>query len=604
MTSGGGNAPGADDVNFRPTGYVIAALTALAIGLPGAAAAAPLARIEGVEDPALARALTNIVGEARASSASADEAPWRVRAQARDAAGILRRYLDSQGYYGAVIDPRIDENGEAVVRVRPGERFVFDALAIDWIGADAPGAPGEQAGEALGITIGDPVVARDVIEARTRVVTLLRENGYLEAREGEHDIIVDHATQSADAAFRFLPGPFIRLGAPQFAGGLADLRPEFIERLAPYEIGDPASRSALNEYSRRLQVLQSISVADVRLAPEDEGDLRPVDVRADPAPRHRIEGAVRWSTSEGAGAEAAWTRRNLFRGDETLRITGQAAQLVQGFTTELTVPHWRRYGEDLTLRGELLAERTDAFDQNVLRASAVLARQITQRLSATLGARVQTARVTDVFATRSATTLSVPTGLVWDGRDSLLDPRSGLYLDVTAAPGWSVGAGESRYVRAESGMRAYFPLSERLILAARLRAGAILGTSPDALPADERFYAGGGGSVRGYEFQSLSPQRADPDTGEPEIFGGRSLVEFSTEARWRRSDRLGFVAFFDGGGAASGLTPEIGDIRYAAGLGVRYYPGFGPLRLDVATPLDRRSGDAAFQVYISIGQAF
>lgn len=600
---GGYKTPGADHVIFRATGCLTALLAALSVGLP-AAMAEPLARIEGVQDAALARALSRAVGEADARPSGEPDAPWRARARAREAGGILERYLNSRGYYGAVVDPRVDENGQAVVRVRPGQRFVFDTIAIDWVGADAPGAPGGEAQAALGISQGDPVVSADVIEARGRVVTLLHENGYLEAREGEHDIIVDHSTRSADAAFRFHPGPFIRLGAPQFAGGLADLRPGFIERLAPYEIGDRASRSALNEYSRRLQVLQSVSVADVRLAPDDEGGLRPVDVRADPTPRHRIEGAVRWSTSEGAGAEAGWTRRNMFRGDETLLISGQAAELVQGFITRLTIPHWRRYGQDLTLSAELLAERTDAFDQDVLRVSASVARQITDQLSVTVGTRLQTARVTDVLGTRSATTLSLPSGIIWDGRDSLLDPQHGLYLDATAAPGWSVGSQETRYVRLESGVRGYYPLSDTLVLAARVRAGAILGTSPDALPADERFYAGGGGSVRGYDFQSLSPRRFNPDTGENEVFGGRSLAEFSAEARWRRSERLGFTAFIDGGAAGPELSPDLGDIRYGAGLGVRYYPGFGPLRFDIATPLDRCPDEDWIQIYISIGQAF
>lgn len=573
------------------------------MGLP-AAMAEPLARIEGVEDAALARALARAVGEADARPSGEPDAPWRARARAREAADILERYLESQGYYGAVIDPRLDDNGQAVVRVRPGQRFVFDAIAIDWIGADAPGAPGGEAQAALGLSVGDPVAASNVISARGRVVTLLHENGYLEAREGEHEIVVDHATRSADAAFRFHPGPFIRLGAPQFAGGLADLRPGFIERLAPYEIGDPASRSALNEYGRRMQVLQSVSVADVRLAPDDEDGLRPVDVRADPTPRHRIEGAVRWSTSEGAGAEAGWTRRNMFRGDETLLVTGQAAELVQGVTTRLTVPHWRRYGQELTLGVELLAERTDAFDQDVFRVSASVARQITDRLSASAGPRLQTARVTDALGTRSATTLSLPSGVIWDGRDSILDPQRGLYLNATAAPGWTLGSQETRYVRLEGGVRAYHPISDRLVLAARVRAGAIMGTSPDALPADERFYAGGGGSVRGYAFQTLSPRRPSADTGQDEIFGGRSLAEISAEARWRRSERLGFTAFVDGGAATAGLTPDLGEMRYGAGVGVRYYPGFGPLRFDIATPLDRRSGESPVQIYISIGQAF
>ncbi|MCC5997075.1 MAG: BamA/TamA family outer membrane protein [Oceanicaulis sp.] len=564
----------------------------------------PLARIEGVTDAALARALAQAVGDAGPRAEIDADAPWRGRARAREAADIIRRYLESQGYYGAVIDPRVDDDGRAMVRVRPGQRFEFETVGVRWsTPSDAPEPP-DAIAELLDLHPGDPVIASDVISARGRVIAGLHADGYVEARESDHDIIVDHATQGARAEFHFDTGAFIRFGEPQFAGGLADLRPGFIARLAPYEVGDPASRAQLNEYSRRLHALQSVSVADVRMAPDAEGELRPVDVRADPAPRHRIEGALRWSTTEGIGAEAVWTRRNMFRGDETFTAGIQAAQLRQGVITRLTVPHWRRFAQDLTLGAELLAERTDAFDQDVLRVSAAVSRLVSERLTVTTGVRAQTARVTDVTGSRSATTLSLPSGVVWDRRDSLLDPQRGTHLDFTATPGWSFGDRETRYVRLESGARYYFPVSETVVLAARARAGSIVGTSAEALPPDERFYAGGGGSVRGFAYQSLSPERLNPQTGRSEIFGGRSLAEISAEARWRRSDRLGFAAFIDGGAAGGELSPDVSDMRFGAGLGVRYYPGFGPIRFDIATPLNRRSGDDPVHIYISIGQSF
>ncbi|KAA5802203.1 BamA/TamA family outer membrane protein [Alkalicaulis satelles] len=578
-----------------------ALMLALATGQAGAE---PLARIEGVSDQALARALAEAVGEAGPRAENGADAPWRARARAREAADIIQRYLDSQGYYGAVIDPRVDDAGRALVRVRPGQRFVFDAIQVSWLTPPDQAEPPEAAAQNLALEPGAPVIASDVIAARARVIAGLHAEGFVEAREASHDIIVDHATQSARADFRFETGPFMRFGPPQFAGGLADLRPGFIARLAPYEIGEPASRAQLNEYSRRLHALQSVSVADVRMAPDEEDGLWPVDVRADPTPRHRIEGALRWSTSEGAGAEAVWTRRNVFRGDETLSAGVQAAELRQGVITRLTLPHWRRYAQDLTLGAELLAERTDAFDQDVLRLSATVSRLIAERLTLTGGVRAQTARVTDVTGTRSATTLALPAGAIWDGRDSLLDPQRGVYLDLGATPGWSFGGRETRYVRLEGGARYFFPVSDTVVLAARARAGSIVGTSPEALPPDERFYAGGGGSVRGYAYQSLSPERLNPQTGRGEIFGGRSLSEVSFEARWRRSERLGFAAFIDGGAARDDTAPDFSGMRFGAGLGVRYYPGFGPLRLDIATPLNRRSGDDPVQIYISIGQAF
>ena len=90
--------------------------------------------------------------------------------------------------------------------------------------------------------------------------------------------------------------------------------------------------------------------------------------------------------------------------------------------------------------------------------------------------------------------------------------------------------------------------------------------------------------------------------GEPD--GGKSLVEFGVETRWRITDDIGIVPFVDGGGAFEGSVPDFDGLRFAAGLGLRYYTPIGPLRLDIATPIDRRSGENLIEFYISLGQAF
>ena len=139
--------------------------------------------------------------------------------------------------------------------------------------------------------------------------------------------------------------------------------------------------------------------------------------------------------------------------------------------------------------------------------------------------------------------------------------------------------------------------TENLTAALRGRLGAVFG--PDGAPPDRLFFAGGGGSVRGYEYQSLSPRNT-----AGELIGGRSIVETSAELRWRYSSSLGFVGFVDAGAAGESIDPAFEEMRAGAGFGVRYYAGFGPIRADIAVPLDKREGDSDFQIYLSIGQAF
>jgi translocation and assembly module TamA len=582
---------------------ILPAIALLVFAAEPALADVPRARIEGVENRELREALTDIAGTEEARS----DNRWRNRDRARRAADRIRRYLDSEGYFGALVDPRIDEDLQPVVRVVPGERFTYSRAEVIFNGP--PGQehePGEAISSLMGVNAGDPVRAQPVITGGAATTDALRNAGWPYAETGEHDIVADHVTGEAQAEFIFSTGPYLRFGEPQQAGGLADIRPDLVARLAPFEYGDPASQRRLAEYTQRLQGLQSIALAEARLAPESEGEgnIRPVDVRMEPNPRHRIELGARYSTTEGVGTSAEWARRNVFRGDETWAVNAQLATLVSGAGTTLTVPHWRRFAQTLEFGAEVFAERTDAFDQNRLTLRTALSRPITETLFASVGAEAQIAEITDATGRRQLNTLSLPTGLAYDDRDDRLDPTQGIAGELTLRPGYTFGDDTTQYVRAEFAARTYVSLAERVVIAVQGRVGSLLGADAEQVPADIRFYSGGGGSVRGYGFQTLSPRLPSPVTGELEIFGGRSLLEAAVEARYRFSDTLGFVAFVDAGAASFRTYPDVSDLRYGAGVGVRYYPGFGPIRADIATPIDPRPGDDPVQLYISIGQAF
>ena len=143
--------------------------------------------------------------------------------------------------------------------------------------------------------------------------------------------------------------------------------------------------------------------------------------------------------------------------------------------------------------------------------------------------------------------------------------------------------------------------SAKYILALRGNLGSIAGTSRNDIPADERFYAGGGGSIRGYGYQLAGPL---DDENDP--IGGRSLIELNGELRYRMSDTIGLVYFIDGGTVADNALPSLEeDVFIGTGIGVRYITPIGPLRADIGIPLDRRSDvDDMFQIYVSIGQAY
>ena len=138
------------------------------------------------------------------------------------------------------------------------------------------------------------------------------------------------------------------------------------------------------------------------------------------------------------------------------------------------------------------------------------------------------------------------------------------------------------------------------MLALRTALGIIVASDRDEVPPDERFYAGGGSSVRGYEFQSVGP-REDNDP-----IGGRSLFEISLEGRLYLTDSIGAVLFADGGSAFSSQVPDFHEtVRWGLGAGLRYFTRAGPVRVDIAFPLSQRSDmDDSYQLYVSFGQSF
>ena len=138
------------------------------------------------------------------------------------------------------------------------------------------------------------------------------------------------------------------------------------------------------------------------------------------------------------------------------------------------------------------------------------------------------------------------------------------------------------------------------MVAGRLQFGSLVGPDLNEAPPDYLFYAGGGGSVRGFPYQELGVEVDD------ETVGGRSFIGASAELRGGITDALGLVGFVDTAyiGANSWIDDK-GSWITGAGIGVRYQTGLGPIRFDIATPVSGGDDDISpYQIYIGIGQAF
>jgi translocation and assembly module TamA len=265
-------------------------------------------------------------------------------------------------------------------------------------------------------------------------------------------------------------------------------------------------------------------------------------------------------------------------------------------------PGFLRPDQSLLAGLRLAEDHPDAYTSRNVTGELGIERSLSKNLTAGLGLAIRFSEIDQFGDTERFGLLSLPGHLDWDTSNDLLNPIRGGRLHMELAPYWDFTGEGLGFVKAYASYSRYIPVTADgdIVLAGRIGSGSIWGESGNEIPADLRFYAGGGGSIRGYAYQSVGPLKQ----GEPE--GGRSLFEISGELRFKITDTLGFVAFLDGGSTFSEATPDLGeDIKWGAVLGLRYYTKLGPLRLDIAAPLDRREGiDDAFQVYFSIGQAF
>lgn len=545
----------------------------------------------------------------RKSEANAAQIDRRARADAE----LLAELLRSEGYYDAAVDTdiRLEPAGVLVeLLATPGPLYRFDSVELP--GLDR--AAGEEAGrlrDAFAVKSGDPVNAQKVIDAGIALQVELGTRGFATAKVGEQDILVDHDTRSARLVLPVTPGPVARFGRIAVSG-----KPAFSARhlgvIARFDEGDRYNQPDVDDLRRALVATGLVGSVEVTPVPRQAGDIIDLDVRLTPAPMRTIAGELGYGTGEGIRAEASWQHRNFFNPEGALTVRGIAGTQEQGASVSLRRNNWLR--RDQVLNAQLLANHVDrsAYEAKTISVSAGFERQSNfiwqKKWTWSLGAELiatderDTIEATGEARRRTFFIGAIPASLGYDGSDDLLNPTRGFRLTGRVSPELSLEGSAFGYVRTQFDASAYRPVGDKVVAAGRIRLGTILGASRDRIAPSRRFYSGGGGSVRGYGYQQLGPRDID---GDP--IGGRSLAEFSLEARVRLKafgGNFGIVPFIDGGSLSTEAVPDLKDWQIGVGLGLRYYSSFGPIRIDVGTPLNRQVGDSRIAVVVSLGQAF
>lgn len=538
-------------------------------------------------------------------------------AEDRDLVELLLRSI---GHYGGQarigIEPAAaGQPGIVRVRATPGPVYSFKEIIITAPEGAVGPDPARIVSRLLPIRAGDAVEAARVQSAQDALPIRLADAGYPFARIVPPEITIDHATrdatlaQSVDLGRRGVFGP---VHIDEAVKGMDDAHVALLTRFKP---GDRYSNAGREDLRRAL--VQTGLFGAVAIKPsagpvrEDGSQTVNLDITSEPAPMRTIALAGGYSTGQGVRLEGSWTHRNLFPPEGAFTARAVGAEREQVAQVELRKRNFGARDRQLLVTGGFSASQQFAFAAETLGVSAALAREsniIWQKdWTWSIGAQALVTSQRDRSAPgdprRTFTVLALPSSITWDKSDDLLNPSRGFRLTARLSPEFTLrNQSNFNYLKAQFEATAYKPLGDSFVLAGRFHIGSIIGASRGVIAPDRRFYAGGGGSVRGYVFQGVGPRNAD---NVPT--GGNSLTELAVEGRYRFQafgQDLGLVAFVDAGEVSTGTTPSFDRLSLGAGIGARFYTGFGPVRVDIATPVNPLPGDPKLVFYVSIGQAF
>jgi len=529
---------------------------------------------------------------------------------------LLADILSAQGYFDATVHGRLQlpEQGRAdpivvILDATPGPRYRLGKIAFE----APPVIPDDLIASSFAPRPGEPIVADRILAGEAGIAIELPQNGYPFVEIGQRDILLDAETRLGDYTLPVTPGPRSSFGDIVSGGAEPVFDAEHIAKIARFKKGELYDSRKIDDLRQALVATGLFSVVSVDPQPSgqpagDGTDYATLVVNQEAGPPRTLAGQAGYATGEGFKVEGSWTHRNLFPPEGALIASATVGTQEQGLGVTFRRSNAGRRDRSFELTADARHSNFDAYEAFTGRLGARIAYNSTpiwqKRLTYSYGVEIIGTNEQDYdFAAaelrrRTYYVLALPGQVTFDTSNSLLDPTKGFRLSAKLSPESSLGSGAQVYARAVFEGTGYYSVSDGIVLAGRARVGMIGGAARAQIAPSRRFYGGGGGSVRGFGYQELGPK--DP---ENRPIGGRSLVEAAAEVRYRFGD-YGIVAFVDGGQVYTSTLPRFTDWRFGVGIGGRFYTNFGPMRLDVATPLNRKPGESRVAVYISIGQAF
>jgi translocation and assembly module TamA len=594
---------------------------------------------------------------------SAPVGPFGLIGRARGDLDRLKTVLESFGYYQSYVDISIDGlplddpglGEELTARAKDNDARVKITFSLGPLyhlrKVEIQGEVTQSAESALGLGSGAPAVASEVLAAGERLLTALQDEGYAFAKVDPPVAYEDPPNRVLDVSFHVATGSRVQIG-PIRVKGLKKMKESFVRKRLLVHTGEQYGTTKIEAARKDLLAVGVFSSVSVRIgtAPDRSGSV-PVTFQIRERLQHTMSVSGAYSSDLGGSTGVNWTNRDISGSADSLALSASAINLGGGTATngigydatgKYQLPDFGHRDQSVQVSLAALSQSLDAYDQKAFTVGLGLNRRLSSIWSASIGFNVERERIlqhectvsqncvleqictpTDspppqpcTFQTFHYTLVALPISALYNttGLDSPLeDARKGMRISMSVTPTFSIGHPSTRFFVTQASVSLYLDLHNlglrevpgRSVLALRALAGLAAGASQFSLPPDQRFYAGGSGTIRGYRYQSVGPQFPD---GNP--VGGTAINAGTAEYRQRIGTNFGTAFFLDGGNVSKSLSPFNGTLRFGTGAGVRYYTPIGPIRVDIAVPLNKRprtatyQGDDSFEIYIGLGQAF
>ena len=545
-------------------------------------------------------------------------APWRARPVfdpavfASDLERLVKFYQD-KGYYEAKVthDLEVDDKEglvSASIHVSEGEAIRVAQMSVEIV--DAPELKPELDALVPKLPLHEGQIF--AVDAYQKTESQLKEFFYDKSRaaitiQRKAEVILDR--HAANVYYTLNAGPLTQFGSTTVEG-LKDVAESIILQELAYKPGEPFSGVALRTTEKNLRELDLFSQIVIEPQPSPPDTAVPVKIRLEEKPPREIRVGLGYGTEDQVRGQVRWRNNNWLGGARRLEVGVKASFIVRELDLHFLQPHF--LGANNRFMVTLGPQQFDepGFFLNSTRVQPRLERKFSDQLTGFLTYRLEYDHLSKVPSAsiqalgpfdEKGLLSGLSAGFLWNRANDPLNPTSGWTLSFAAEQVGGFLGGRFELYKLQSDVRGYYPLAEKTVLASRLKIGFAQPLhGGEEVPLFERFYAGGGTSVRGYGRSRLGPISTADDP-----LGGRSLIEGSFELRQQLWEKIGGALFLDFGQVSlQSFELPVDDLRFSAGFGVRYATPVGPLRLDLGFPFRPPRGDRAWQIHFSIGPAF